>query len=88
MCESCTCATLPRLSYSLKQLFARNAELFARRLAAGRESRRVGDLAGAASSLESALRLWQGVALDGVRSLASVRDVILRARASTPPQGS
>ncbi len=40
--------------------------LFAGRLAAARESRRAGDLAAAAASLESALGLWQGVALDGI----------------------
>ena len=43
-----------------------DAELFAGRLAAARESRRAGDLAAAAASLESALGLWQGVALDGI----------------------
>jgi DNA-binding SARP family transcriptional activator/Flp pilus assembly protein TadD len=43
-----------------------DAELFARRLADGRESRRAGDLAAAAASLESALGLWQGEALDGI----------------------
>jgi DNA-binding SARP family transcriptional activator/Flp pilus assembly protein TadD len=43
-----------------------DAELFARRLAAARESRRAGDLAAAAASLESALGLWQGDALDGI----------------------
>jgi DNA-binding SARP family transcriptional activator/Tfp pilus assembly protein PilF len=43
-----------------------DAELFARRLAAARESRRAGDPAGAAAVFESALRLWQGVALDGI----------------------
>src|SRR3984957_16188471 len=43
-----------------------DAEAFASGLAAGRESRRAGDLTGAASSLESALRRWQGVALDGI----------------------
>ena len=43
-----------------------DAGLFAGRLAAARESRRAGDLAAAAASLESALRLWQGVALDGI----------------------
>jgi DNA-binding SARP family transcriptional activator/tetratricopeptide (TPR) repeat protein len=42
-----------------------DAELFAGRLAAARESRRAGDPAGAAAAFESALRLWQGVALDG-----------------------
>ena len=43
-----------------------DAELFAGRLAAARESRRAGDPAGAAAAFESALRLWQGVALDGI----------------------
>ena len=43
-----------------------DAELFAGRLAAARASRRDGDQAGAAASLESGLRLWQGVALDGI----------------------
>ncbi len=43
-----------------------DAELFARRLADARESRRAGDLTAAAASLESALGLWQGVALDGI----------------------
>ena len=43
-----------------------DADLFARRLAAARESRRAGDPAAAASALESALGLWQGVALDGI----------------------
>ena len=43
-----------------------DAELFAGRLAAARESRRGGDPAGAAAAFESALRLWQGVALDGI----------------------
>src|SRR3984957_1531718 len=43
-----------------------DAELFAGRLAAARESRRAGDQAAAAASLESALGLWQGVALDGI----------------------
>ena len=43
-----------------------DAELFAGRLAAARESRRAGDLSAAAASLESALGLWQGVALDGI----------------------
>jgi len=43
-----------------------DAELFAGRLAAARESRRSGDLAAAAASLESALGLWQGDALDGI----------------------
>src|SRR3984957_922279 len=43
-----------------------DAELFAGRLAAARESRRAGDLAAVAASLESALGLWQGVALDGI----------------------
>jgi DNA-binding SARP family transcriptional activator/tetratricopeptide (TPR) repeat protein len=43
-----------------------DAELFAGRLAAARESRRAGDPAGAAAMFESALRLWQGVALDGI----------------------
>jgi DNA-binding SARP family transcriptional activator len=43
-----------------------DAELFAGRLAAARASRRAGDLVAAAASLESALRLWQGVALDGI----------------------
>src|ERR1700722_4502818 len=40
--------------------------LFAGRVAAARESGRAGDLAAAAASLESALGLWQGVALDGI----------------------
>ena len=43
-----------------------DAELFAARLASARESRRAGDPAGAAAAFESALRLWQGVALDGI----------------------
>src|ERR1700722_4737306 len=43
-----------------------DAELFAGRLAAARASRRAGDLVAAAASLESALRLWQGVALGGI----------------------
>ena len=43
-----------------------DAGLFAGRVAAARESRRAGDLAAAAASLESALGLWQGVALDGI----------------------
>src|SRR3984957_17008413 len=43
-----------------------DAELFARRLADARESRRAGDLAAAAASLESALGLWHGDALDGI----------------------
>ena len=43
-----------------------DAELFARRLADARESRRAGDLTAAAASLESALGLWHGDALDGI----------------------
>jgi DNA-binding SARP family transcriptional activator/Flp pilus assembly protein TadD len=43
-----------------------DAELFAGRVASARESRRAGDPAGAAAAFESALRLWQGVALDGI----------------------
>ena len=43
-----------------------DAELFAGRLAAARESRLTGDPAAAAASLESALALWHGDALDGI----------------------
>jgi len=43
-----------------------DAELFAGRLAVARDSRRAGDPAGAVAAFESALRLWQGVALDGI----------------------
>jgi DNA-binding SARP family transcriptional activator/Tfp pilus assembly protein PilF len=43
-----------------------DAGLFAGHVAAARESRRTGDLAVAAASLESALGLWQGDALDGI----------------------
>ena len=43
-----------------------DAELFAARVASARESRRAGDPAGAAAAFEWALRLWQGVALDGI----------------------
>jgi len=43
-----------------------DAELFAGRLAAARESRRAGGPAAAAAALESALALWHGVALDGI----------------------
>jgi DNA-binding SARP family transcriptional activator len=43
-----------------------DAEVFAERLAAARELRGAGDLAGAAGSFEAALRLWQGSALAGV----------------------
>jgi DNA-binding SARP family transcriptional activator/tetratricopeptide (TPR) repeat protein len=43
-----------------------DAEVFAERLAVARELRGAGDLAGAAGSLETALRLWQDSALAGV----------------------
>jgi DNA-binding SARP family transcriptional activator len=43
-----------------------DAEVFAERLAAARELRGAGDLAGSAGSFEAALRLWQGSALAGV----------------------
>jgi DNA-binding SARP family transcriptional activator/Tfp pilus assembly protein PilF len=43
-----------------------DAELFAQRLAAARELRAAGDLAGAERSFAAALRLWQGAALAGI----------------------
>jgi DNA-binding SARP family transcriptional activator len=43
-----------------------DAEVFAERLAAARESRAADDLAGAATSFDSALALWQGAALAGI----------------------
>jgi len=43
-----------------------DAEVFAQTLAAARELREAGDLAGAAGSFNAALRLWQGDALAGI----------------------
>ncbi len=43
-----------------------DAQVFAERLAVARASRAAGDLAGAATSFDVALRLWQGAALAGI----------------------
>ena len=56
-----------KLGYLLRLAPAQlDAEVFAGRLAAARESRRHGDLEGAAGSFTAALHLWQGTALAGI----------------------